>query len=94
MAPIQTNWRSGCILQLRDVNGQDLSVWAPKNVIRDLKSGFKLNGKDSVAFIRSLGEKETNVVGESRKKFHDFETVFLSMVSTLDNNNILNNLLV
>ena len=94
MTPIQTKWKSGCILQLCDVNGQDLSVWAPKNVIRDLKQGFKLNGKDSVAFIKSLGEKETNVVGESRKKFYDFETVYLSMVSTINNNSILNNLLV
>ena len=94
MTPIQTKWKSGCILQLRDVNGQELSVWAPKNVVRDLKSGFKLNGKDSVAFTKSLGEKETNVVGESRKKFYDFETVYLSMVSTINNNSILNNLLV
>ena len=72
---IQTKWGSRYILQLCDVNGQDFNVWAPPNVVRDLKSGFKLNGKDCLAFIKSLGEKETNVVGEPKKKFLDFETV-------------------
>ena len=91
MNPIQTKWGSRCIVQLRNANGQDINVWAPNNVIRDLRSRFKLNGKDCVAFIKSLGEKETNVVGESRKKFYDFETVYLPMVTTI-NNNIMNNL--
>ena len=50
---------------------------APINVVRDLKSGFKLNGKNSTAFIKSLGEKETNVAGEAKKKFFDFETVYI-----------------
>ena len=90
---IQTKWGSRHILQLRDVNGQDINVWAPSNVVRDLKSGFKLNGKDCLAFIKSLGEKETNVVGESKKKFLDFETVYLPMVCTINNNsNIMDNL--
>ena len=57
--------------------GQEINVWAPSNVVRDLKSGFKLNGKNSMAFIKSLGEKETNVVGEAKKKFFDFETVYI-----------------
>ena len=79
MCPIQTKWGSRCILYLRNIMGQEIKVWAPANVIRDLKSGFKLNGKDCLAFIRSLGEKETNVVGEPKKKFFDFETVYLPM---------------
>ena len=92
MNPIQTKWGPRCIVQLRNANGQDINVWAPSNVVRDLKSGFKLNGKDCLAFIKSLGEKETNVVGEPKKKFSDFETIYLPMVSTINNSNIMNNL--
>ena len=77
MSPIQTKWGSRCIVKLRNVMGQDIKVWAPSNVVRDLKSGFKLNGKDCLAFIKSLGEKETNVIGEAKKKFFDFETVYI-----------------
>ena len=91
MNPMQTKWGPRCIIQLRNANGQDINVWAPSNVVRDLKSGFKLNGKDCLAFIKSLGEKETNVAGEPRKKFSDFETIYLPMVSTINNSNILNN---
>ena len=92
MNPIQTKWGPRCIVQLRNANGQDINVWAPNNVVRDLKSGFKLNGKDCLAFIKSLGEKETNVAGEPRKKFSDFETIYLPMISTKNNSNILNSL--
>lgn len=80
MSPIQTKWGSRCIIELRNAIGQDVKVWAPTNVVRDLKSGFKLNGKDCVAFIKSMREKETNVAGEPRKKFSDFETVYLPSV--------------
>ena len=79
MSPTQTKWGSRCIVHLRNESGQDVKVWAPSNVVRDLKSGFKLNGKDCLTFIKSLGEKETNVVGEPRKKFSDFETVYLPL---------------
>ena len=48
--------------------------------------------KDCLAFIKSLGEKETNVVGEPKKKFLDFETVYLPMVSTTNYSNIMDNL--
>ena len=92
MNPMQTKWGPRCIVQLRNANVQDINVWAPSNVVRDLKSGFKLNGKDCLAFIKSVGEKETNVVGEPRKKFFDFETIYLPMVSTINNSNIMNNL--
>ena len=92
MNPIQTKWGPRCILQLRDVNGQNINVWAPSNVVRNLKSGFKLNGKDCLAFIKSLGEKETNVVGEPKKKFLDFETVYLPMFSTTNYSNTMDNL--
>ena len=79
MCPIQTKWGSRCILHLRNAMGQNIKVWAPNNLVRDLKTGFKLNGRDSVAFIKSLGEKETNVIGEPKKKFFDFETVYLPL---------------
>ena len=52
MSPIQTKWGSRCIVELRDVLGQEIKVWVPSRVARDLKSGFKLNGKDCVAFIK------------------------------------------
>ena len=92
MNPVQTKWGPRCIIQLRNANGQDINVWAPSNVVRDLKSGFKLNGKDCLAFIKSLGEKETNVVGEPRKKFSDFETVYVPTISTINNSTSINNL--
>ena len=69
MNPIQTKWGRRCIVHLRNAMGQDIKVWAPSNVVRDLKSGFKLNGKDCLAFIKSLGEKETNVVGNQERNF-------------------------
>ena len=78
-SPVQTKWGSRFIIQLRNVMGQEMKVWAPSNVVRDLKSGYKLNGKDCIAFIKSLGEKETNVIGEAKKKFFDFETVYIPL---------------
>ena len=90
--PMQTKLGLRCIIQLRNANGQDINVWAPSNVVRDLKSGFKLNGKDCLAFIKSLGEKETNVVGEPKKKFSDFETVYVPTISTINNSTSINNL--
>ena len=70
MNPMQTKWGLRYIIQLRNPNGQDINIWAQSNVVRDLKSGFELNGKDCLACIKSLGEKETNVVGEPRSKIH------------------------
>ena len=92
MNPIQTKWGRRCIVHLRNAMGQDIKVWAPSNVVRDLKSGFKLNGKDCLAFIKSLGEKETNVVGEPRKKFLDFETVYLPEGTMINSSNSIDNL--
>ena len=92
MSPIHTKWGSRCIVELQDEMGQEIKVWAPNNVVRDLKSGFKLNGRDCLAFIKSLGEKETNVVGEAKKKFFDFETVYIPQIVTVDTtNSIVNN---
>ena len=79
MSPIHTKWGPRCIVHLRNAMGEEIKVWAPSNVVRDLKSGFKLNGKDCLTFIKSLGEKETNVVGEPKKKFSDFSTVYLPL---------------
>ena len=91
MSPIHTKWGSRCIVELRDEMGQEIKVWAPNNVVRDLKSGFKLNGRDCLAFIKSLGEKETNVVGEAKKKFFDFETVYIPKIVTVDTINSIHN---
>ena len=46
ISPIQTKWGSRYIVHLKNVIGQDIKVWAPSNVVRYLKSGFKLNGKN------------------------------------------------
>ena len=78
MMGIQTKWGLRTIVQLYDIRGQEIKVWAPNNVVRDLKTGFKLNGTDCRAYIKSLGEKETDIIGESKKKYEDFETVYLT----------------
>ena len=92
MNPIKTKWGLWCIIQLCNGNGQDINVWAPNNVVREFKSVFELKGKDCLAFIKSLDEKKTNVIGEPREIFSDFETVYLPMVSTINNSNTMNNL--
>ena len=74
---IQTKWGSRFITKLRANNGAEFKVWCPSNVVRDLKSGFKLNGANCHAYLKSLGEKETDVPGESKKKYYDFETVYI-----------------
>ena len=77
LTPIQTKWGSRYIVQLRASNGAEFKVWCPSNVVRDLKSGYKLNGADCHAYLKSLGEKETDVSGEAKKKYFDFETVYI-----------------
>ena len=77
LTPIQTKWGSRFIIQLHANNGAEFKVWCPSNIVRDLKSGFKLNGADCHAYLKSLGEKETDVPGESKKKYFDFETVYI-----------------
>ena len=85
LTQIPTKWGLRHILHLRDAIGSGIKVWAPRNVVHDLKSGFKLTGEDCLAFIKSLGEKETDVLGEQRKKFFDFETVYIPD-NSIDNN--------
>ena len=69
MSPVQTKWGSRFIVQLRNAMGQDIKVWAPSNVVRDLKSGFKLNGKDCIAFIRSLGKRKQMLLVNQKRNF-------------------------
>ena len=78
LTPVQTKWGSRYIVELRTSNGDELKAWCPSNVVRDLKTGFKLNGTDCRAYIKSLGEKVTDIIGEARKKYEDFETVYLT----------------
>ena len=79
LTPVQTKWGSRYIIEVRDNNENEIKVWCPNNVVRDLKSGLKLNGADCRTYLKSLGEKETNVAGESKKKYFDFETVYISI---------------
>ena len=89
LTQVPTKWGVRHILHLRDAIGSEIKVWAPRNVVYDLKSGFKLNGEDCLAFIKSLGEKETCVIGEQKKKFFDFETVYIPDSSFNYNENSL-----
>ena len=89
LTQVPTKWGIRHILHLQDAMRNEIKVWAPRNVVYDLKSGFKLNGEDCLAFIRSLGEKETCVIGEQKKKFFDFETVYIPDSSFINNKNSL-----
>ena len=77
LAPVQTKWGLRYIVDLRTSNGDELKAWCPSNVVRDIKTGLKLNGSDCHAYLKSLGQKETDVPGESKKKYFDFESVYI-----------------
>ena len=72
---IQTKWGARVILELRNREGEDIKVWAPANVSKDVKSGMKLEGTD--AYIKSLGQKETRTSGGNKRRYFDFQTVFI-----------------
>ena len=55
MNPIQIELATWCKVQLCNANGQDINIWTPINVVSDLKYGLKLNAKDSITVIKSLG---------------------------------------
>ena len=74
--PIQAKWGARVILELKNREGGELKVWAPTNICRGLKSGLKLNGV-KVAYIKSLGQKETTTITGAKKRYYDFETVFI-----------------
>ena len=73
--PIQTKSGARVILKLRNREGEDIKVWTPANVSKDVKSGIKLNGTD--AYIKSLGQKETRTSAGSKRRYFDFQTVFI-----------------
>ena len=75
LVPIQTKWGAHVILELRSREGEEIKVWAPGNVSKDLKSGMKLKGTD--AYIKSLGQKETKTSAGIKKRYFDFETVYI-----------------
>ena len=75
LVPIQTKWGARVILELRSREGEEIKVWAPGNVSKDLKSGMKLKGTD--AYIKSLGQKETKTSAGIKKRYFDFETVYI-----------------
>ena len=76
LIPIQTKWGARVILKLKNREGGKFKVWAPNNICRDLKSGMKLKGFE-FAYIKSLGQKETTTITGARKRYYDFETVYI-----------------
>ena len=65
---------SNTLLQLVNRENNEITVWAPRTVVNDLKVGIKLKRSD--AYIMSLGQKERKV-GDRKRKYFDYETVFL-----------------
>ena len=76
LVPIQTKWGPRCILDLQSRDGNIVKVWSPTNVSKDLKSGMKLNNTHD-AYIKSLGQKDTKTITGSKKRYYDFETVYI-----------------
>ena len=76
ISPIQTKWGMQSILELKNREGLEFKVWAPNNVDKDLKRGMKLEGCVDV-YIKSLGQKETKSSSGIKRRYYDFETVFL-----------------
>ena len=69
-----TKWGAQVILQLKNNAGDEIKVWAPANVSKELKSGTKLYGVN--VYIKSLGQKEAKTTTR-KKRYYDFETVYL-----------------
>ena len=76
LVPIQTKWGARVILELRSREGEEIKVWTPGNVSKDLKYGMKLNSTED-AYIKSLGQKETKTSAGLKKRYYDFETVYI-----------------
>ena len=76
VVPIQTKWAARVILELKNREGSKFKVWAPNNICRDLKSGMKLKGIE-FAYIKSFGQKETTTIHGAKKRYYDFETVYI-----------------
>lgn len=76
LVPIQANWGARVILELKNREGDQFKVWAPNNICRDVKAGLKLKGVE-VVYIKPLGQKETTTITGAKKRYYDFETVFI-----------------
>ena len=72
--PIYTKHGPQTLLVLIDNDAVDTKVWAPKIVIKDLKSGMKTCYN---AYIKSLGEQKIKLPNGRMRKFFDFETVYV-----------------
>ena len=78
MLPIKTKWGAQVILGLRNKDGGEVKVWTPTNVSKELKTGIKLNSNNSSnVYIKSLGQKETKTSTGGRKRYFDFDAVYL-----------------
>ena len=75
LMPIQTKWGGRVILELKSREGEEIKVWSPANVSKDIKCGMKLNGTN--AYIKSLGQKEIRTSSGTKKRYFDFETVYV-----------------
>ena len=76
VVPIQTKWGARIILKLKNREGDKFKVWVPNNICKDLKAGMKLKGFQ-FAYIKSLGPKETTTIAGAKKRYYDFETVYI-----------------
>ena len=63
------------ILVLRNKNNEEVKVWAPSNVSKELKTGVKLFRRN--VYIKSLGQKETKTSTGGKKRYFDFDTVYV-----------------
>ena len=74
LVPVEMKNGSNTLLQLVNRENAEISVWAPRTIVNNLKVGMKLKSSD--AYIMSLGQKERKV-GVRKRKYFDFEAVFL-----------------
>ena len=75
--PIKTKWGAQVILVVRNKDGDEIKVWTPSNVSKELKSVIKLNNNNSNVYIKSLGQKEAKTSTGGRKHYFDFDVVYL-----------------
>ena len=79
MLAIKTRWGGPqVILKLRNRDGNEVKVWSPSNVNKEINTGIRLNRyTNRRIYIRSLGQKEAKTnTGGGRKWYFDFDSVY------------------
>ena len=74
LVPVQTNYGTKILLLLTNQEGSEIKVWSPANVSKELKVSIKLSNN---IYIKSLGEKIGTTSSGKRKRYFDFETVYI-----------------